>query len=198
MSTRRVYYTIGVLCLAMAYLLSGANLAANFGRSRYSKANDAHSYIDYDYPENYPMEELKHVLLTVEESVHYPLEGSQALFEWASSAPSATGFVRLGPTHRTLCVSMFHQLHCLRYIRNGIVNPRDPSSSIYHSHHCLNYIRQSILCNPDLTLEPFDPLDRDFSVDRVGATHVCRDWSAVYAEMSKNWEHWQSFWNGEA
>ncbi|TDL29998.1 hypothetical protein BD410DRAFT_49513 [Rickenella mellea] len=54
------------------------------------------------------------------------------------------------------------------------------------------------LCSPDLTLEPFDPLDRDFDVDKIGATHVCRDWSAVYTEMSRNWDNWETFWNQEA
>ncbi|TDL20986.1 hypothetical protein BD410DRAFT_790355 [Rickenella mellea] len=155
----------------------------------HSKSYWVAAYIDSDYPENYSMEELKPVLLVVEESVHYPLEGSQALLEWSSNAPSGIGYVCLGQTHRILCVSMFHQLHYLRYIRNGIVNPSDPSSSIYHSHNCLNYIRQSILCNSDLTLEPFDPLDRNFTVDRIGATHVCRDWSAVYGEIGSIGDH---------
>ncbi|TDL29999.1 hypothetical protein BD410DRAFT_759159 [Rickenella mellea] len=192
-------YAVGLVCLASAYLLSTANLATVLCRPDSGiLAQTNHSYIDYDYPELYPMRELNNVLMTVEESGHYPLEGPEAIYEWASNAPKGYGYVRLGPNRRTLCVSMFHQLHCLRLIRNALVAPDDPLSSIYHSHHCLNYIRQMALCSPDLTLEPFDPLDRDFDVDKIGATHVCRDWSAVYTEMSRNWDNWETFWNQEA
>ncbi|KAK0466169.1 uncharacterized protein EV420DRAFT_1510297 [Desarmillaria tabescens] len=47
-------------------------------------------------------------------------------------------------------------------------------------------IRQMILCNPDLTLEPADMLTRNYEIKRVGATHVCKDWSRVYEEMERN------------
>ncbi|TDL29700.1 hypothetical protein BD410DRAFT_780178 [Rickenella mellea] len=191
-------YVFSFSCILVACILNAANITKTIRRPRGLNGQQNYSYIDYDYPEFYPMDDLNDVLMTVEESVHYPLDGPESIYEWASNAPSGYGYVRLGSNHRTLCVSMFHQLHCLRLIRNALINPEDPLSSIYHSHHCLNYIRQSALCSPDLTLEPFDPLERDFSVDRIGATHVCRDWSAVYSEMSRNWNSWESFWQTES
>lgn len=51
-------------------------------------------------------------------------------------------------------------------------------------------MQQMILCSPDLTLEPFDVLDRDFEVDRFGATHTCPDWNVMYEEMEDNWNDW--------
>jgi hypothetical protein len=48
-----------------------------------------------------------------------------------------------------------------------------------------------ILCSPDLTLESADVLSRDFEVDRIGATHICSDWGALYAEAEKNWGTWR-------
>ena len=50
-----------------------------------------------------------------------------------------------------------------------------------------------ILCSPNLTLEPANVLTRDFEVDRVGATHVCLDWSVLYSDMSNNWDSWEEF-----
>ncbi|KAG1798716.1 hypothetical protein EV424DRAFT_1332873, partial [Suillus variegatus] len=71
---------------------------------------------------------------------------------------------------RLFGVSMFHQLHCLQMIRLALINgPND------HSGHCLNFLRQAILCNSDTTLDP-----------RLGVTHICRDWSQVYAYIEEN------------
>lgn len=57
-----------------------------------------------------------------------------------------------------------------------------------HSGHCLNFLRQAILCNSDITLDPlFD--DRDGTIvgtDGLGVTHICRDWSQVYAYVTEN------------
>lgn len=88
------------------------------------------------------MTQLAPVLLTVEESLNYPLEGPDALAHWASTSPRGQGYVRMGSPHRVLCVSMFHQLHCLRLLRLAIMEPEHPLGSLAHAHHCLNYIRQ--------------------------------------------------------
>ena len=152
-----------------------------------------------DFPESYLMPApLKPVLMTVEESVHYALDGIASVYDWASNSPPGVGYVRLGSNHRTFCVSMFHQLHCLRLLRVSLTDPSHPLSNMHHSQHCLNYIRQMVLCSPDLTLEPYDPLEKDFDQDRVGVTHVCRDWSAVYAELTDNWNRWEQFQNSTA
>ncbi|EJC99625.1 uncharacterized protein FOMMEDRAFT_93074, partial [Fomitiporia mediterranea MF3/22] len=133
------------------------------------------------------------VAMAVEETLHYPIEGPIALHDWASNKPVGAGFVRLGPNRRMFSISMAHQLHCLRIIRAALIN--ETPTAFQHSHHCLNYIRQMTLCNPDLTLERFDPLDRDFEVDRVGATHVCKDWTAVYTAFSENLADFKQYVN---
>lgn len=38
----------------------------------------------------------------------------------------------------------------------------------------------------DMTLESGDFLHRDFTEDRQGATHICRDWEGVYDVVSSN------------
>lgn len=80
---------------------------------------------------------------------------------------------------------MAHELHCIGTLRDAMVEPKGEYgfNVTIHAQHCLNYIRQWIMCSPDLTLEPFDPLKRNFALDKRGATHVCRDWTAVYAFM---------------
>ena len=63
---------------------------------------------------------------------------------------------------------------------------------IHHVRHCLGYLRTSILCRPDLTLEPGDFTQRDFDVDWVGETHSCRDHSVIYDFLDKNFDDWEA------
>lgn len=110
--------------------------------------------------------------------------------------PDGYAYVRLGPQHRLFAVAMAHELHCLGALRSALVELEPGKDAefgtVEHSQHCLNYLRQWTLCNPDLTLEPFDPLDegRDYGADServgAGARHVCRDWSKVYEGMTEN------------
>jgi len=78
---------------------------------------------------------------------------------------------------------MFHQMHCLQRIRLALIN--GPNS---HSGHCLNILRQAILCNADITLDPliYDPEGKIEAIDGLGVTHVCRDWTQVYAYIEEN------------
>jgi hypothetical protein len=84
---------------------------------------------------------------------------------------------------------MGHQLHCLAALRTSLVEHDRKFGDIGHAQHCLNYLRQWILCNPDLTLEQFDPLERNFDVDVVAELHICRDWSAVYERSKESMLH---------
>ncbi|KAJ7457319.1 hypothetical protein FB451DRAFT_1274572 [Mycena latifolia] len=149
----------------------------------------SHTYIGDDFPELWPVSSSDSVLLTAEETRWYPLHGPFAQELWATSSSKGFGYVRLGPAHRAFAVAMFHQLHCVRLMR-GALDRRYDDVARGHMHHCLNYIRQMILCDPDLTLEPPDVLDRDFEVQRTSAIHVCNDWSVMYADAAKNWEEW--------
>jgi len=127
--------------------------------------------------------------MVVEESVHYSITAPEAMSEWLYNSPFGTGSVRLGPNNRGFFISMFHELHCLRLTRIALESAPKPSL-INHSFHCLNYLRQSALCASDTTLEPGDFMQRDFTLDRIGATHVCRDWDAIYQDMRINWVEW--------
>ena len=33
-------------------------------------------------------------------------------------------------------------------------------------------------------------MQRDFTLDRIGATHVCRDWDPIYEDLRINWVEW--------
>ena len=59
-----------------------------------------------------------------------------------------------------------------------------------HVQHCLNLLHQEALCQADLTLKPGDFVSRNFMEDRLGAMHVCHDWTAVYKELKTNWDEW--------
>lgn len=121
--------------------------------------------------------------MLAQESAHFDINSPASAEEWNSLTPPGAGYVHLGPENRPFTISMFHQLHCLRTLSTW---------NSGHMQHCLNYLRQMILCNPDLTLEPADILDRDFETERVGSEHVCRDWSALYNEVIDNWETWHA------
>ena len=102
-----------------------------------------------------------------------------------------------------MCVSMFHQLHCVEKMRLALDNPDDPIATIPHLQHCMNFIRQMVLCAADTTLEPVDEVVRDESGREVGArasgvgvAHTCRDWAAVYETVEQNWDEWQEYWEG--
>jgi hypothetical protein len=132
--------------------------------------------------------------MVVEETVHYPLYGKSAEEEWLSNSPLGDGNLSHEPTHRALFVSMFHEMHCVRQIRRELEKPLK-DRRLGHSRHCLRYLREVILCQGDLTLEPGDFTMRNFTHERVGSTHVCRDWTQVYDRMRVNSNRWLGYLN---
>lgn len=154
------------------------------------------AYIDDDYPEFWDIDLGNPVAMMMEESEHYPVHGLDAEEEWASTDSAGFGYVRLGEEYRAFAVNVFHQLHCLRAMRNALAHPDNHSPAIDgHFQHCLNFIRQFALCSPNLTLEPADALSRDFETQRSGAVQVCKDWRELYDHMSDNWASWKEFQN---
>jgi hypothetical protein len=154
------------------------------------------AYLGDDYPEFYipTLGDLAQVTMTMEESRHYAVVGPDAHDEWASNSPVGYGYIRLGPEYRGFSIAMFHELHCLHVIRLVLAGS-NKTHTLGHMQHCLNYLRQFILCSPSLVLEPADSLTRDFETDRVGATHVCLDWSQMYTETEDNWWKWEPMRN---
>ncbi|KAF9038916.1 hypothetical protein BDZ89DRAFT_1061014 [Hymenopellis radicata] len=154
----------------------------------------SYTYRGHDFPQYLPIPNsmLDEVLLTVEESVRYPVAGSASDDDWFSLqlGSGSAGYVRLGSEERIFVVNMFHELHCLRLLNLAF----DPVKVVLEGHiqHCLNYLRQMTMCKPDLTLERMGWEERNFEVERVGATHVCRDWSMVYAAVEDNYARWNA------
>lgn len=100
---------------------------------------------------------------------------------------STPGSERLGPDDRILVATMFHELRSLRML-NLAVTPN--ITSLPHATHCLNHLRQSILCSPDLALEPGDIEESDFEVDRTHGVHECKDWAPIYHSVAQNYDMW--------
>lgn len=132
----------------------------------------------------------RQIIMSVEESYSFSIQGAQSTRDWSTTQPFPSGSIRLGPENRHFAVSAFHQLHCLGIMRTMLAGPQEIWSG-EHMHHCLNYLRQMILCNPDLTLEPADILQRDFDIQRFGSLHVCRDFVALYDDVKVNNNRWE-------
>jgi len=146
-----------------------------------------------DWPPFSPLKLEQKVEMVVEESVHYVAGGSGSKDEWEYQRGFGfDGAARLGADNRTFAVSLYHQEHCLLYFHAQLTDrgtTKDDSSAgrFAHHQHCLNYLRQQALCHPDLTLEPGDFATRDFDVDRVGQSHVCRDFDMAWDHNAEGW-----------
>ncbi|KJA18980.1 hypothetical protein HYPSUDRAFT_44660 [Hypholoma sublateritium FD-334 SS-4] len=155
------------------------------------------------YPEAWPLE-LASVRVDVEESVHYALDSPRGFEEWSVMQQNipGRGSVRLGSDRRAVILPMFHELHCVQSLWSGILGKgdardRDSSNWDHHINHCLSYLRHWTLCRADMTLERGDFAQRNFTRDRIGAIHQCRDWRAVYNAAYSDWEPWVAYWISE-
>jgi hypothetical protein len=183
-------------------------------------ANTRTAYEGLDFPASLPLPsgagQLQAVGLVAEESVHYALsdDAPEAHDEWMGYLPPGAGVVRFSPPtntdmNRAFIVAMFHELHCLRYLRDELASASRPASERKgkepawgHVQHCLNLLRRAVLCGADTTLERADAEHDVFAqyesndgpaVRRVGAYHVCRDWGTVYDEMARSWIRWWDY-----
>ena len=77
---------------------------------------------------------------------------------------------------------MFHQMHCLRMIRQAILQ----GDARHHIRHCLNLLRQAVLCASDTTIAPLEPHHET----GVGAVHICREWERAYDFIEENQLKW--------
>ncbi|KAI9653508.1 MAG: hypothetical protein M1821_007016 [Bathelium mastoideum] len=78
-------------------------------------------------------------------------------------------------------LKVFHQLHCLKYIRRTLVDyqrGRPPITDPLHAHHCLASLRQDVMCLADDT-----PMPSGDEVAQIGDGQVmmCRDFTALVA-----------------
>ncbi|KAF9077048.1 hypothetical protein BDP27DRAFT_1255055 [Rhodocollybia butyracea] len=149
-----------------------------------------HTFLGEDYPESLSLQLDQPVAMHVEESVHFSLDNSSRT-AWLAALPFGNSMVRLGDMHRPFLVTTFHEQHCVQYLE-GVLTGVEVNLHT-HIHHCLNYLLQMTLCDADLTLEPGDFTKRNFSEDREGEIHICRDWEPLYNEATVNWIEWYKF-----
>ncbi|KAI2709188.1 hypothetical protein CBS147332_6247 [Penicillium roqueforti] len=78
-------------------------------------------------------------------------------------------------------VSVFHQLHCLNFLRFAYypssVKDMDEEEVAFHRDHCLDYIRQVLMCHADPTFEPMS----EVGINGMGAVHQCRDFNKIFS-----------------
>ncbi|KAF4612451.1 hypothetical protein D9613_004419 [Agrocybe pediades] len=162
--------------------------------TRIPKLTVLQAFIGTDHPNRLPTEQ-KLVKLLAQESVHYDILSPEAQDEWLWTASAGDGHLRLGKDKRLFAVAMFHELHCLRTIRGVIAHGWNSITKERQNHilHCFNYLRQYVLCAADVTLEPGDFTKRNFTTERVGATHTCVDWQPAYEMMAEKWAEWDEF-----
>lgn len=126
---------------------------------------------------------LPRVMMDIQNTIHYPLNESDADSQWNSMIPSNGGIIHLGPNREPFMLSMFHQLRCLDIIRRAYIEGRETKTSA--SHHCLNYIRQMVLCRGDLRLERVVDPYGEHAVQFRDA-YTCLDWTVVYTMVQKH------------
>lgn len=84
-------------------------------------------------------------------------------------------------THKVYGVSMFHQLHCLNFLRFAYypdtIESMAPTEIVAHRDHCLDYIRQAIMCAGDATFEPLTMV----GINGMGAIHQCRNFERLFS-----------------
>ncbi|KAF8120131.1 hypothetical protein EV363DRAFT_1458523 [Boletus edulis] len=151
-----------------------------------------YSWVGDDYPAYYPME-VRDVIMFPEDTVHYPINGDDALQQWKTQFPTiGEGWVCLGPERRPFALTMYHELHCLERIRLALEDSanRTYEARAEHVQHCLNYLRMMTLCRADVTLEPV--IDASLAVD-LAQPHLCRDWVQVYEEATRNAERCRKY-----
>ncbi|KAA1470522.1 hypothetical protein DENSPDRAFT_818147 [Dentipellis sp. KUC8613] len=182
--------TLSVVSIYLTYtlfLLTRNIVFATPQLSDVAKPLHHYSYEGDDYPPEPALNFGRPVQMVMEDSLHYALDDDVSFDEWIHTSPYGTGAIRLGPEKRSFFVSMFHEIHCLRYFRQGLT---DSKLGEAHLQHCFDYLRRMSLCQADLTLEPGDFASRSLAGDAEGATHVCRDWEAVYDMLKVNWVSW--------
>ncbi|KAJ8514883.1 hypothetical protein ONZ45_g7629 [Pleurotus djamor] len=122
------------------------------------------------------------LLMTGVPTAHYALNGTIADHEWDHLLGGPVVIVRLGPQWRPFAITMLHSLHCLDFLRKGILRPPQDKISHFHVEHCANYLREAILCGADTTL--IQPPMESYAPRPV--ERICRNWAAVYQTIRRN------------
>ncbi|KAH8810660.1 hypothetical protein F5884DRAFT_897231 [Xylogone sp. PMI_703] len=95
------------------------------------------------------------------------------------------------PGQYLVTIEVFHQLHCLNYIRKAAYGVYQDIESRHsremHLTHCVDYLRQVLMCHSDLSLitlrrddDRLPPVMPDFRI-----RHTCRNFESVWEFAAK-------------
>ncbi|KZP22482.1 hypothetical protein FIBSPDRAFT_824591 [Athelia psychrophila] len=107
----------------------------------------------------------------------------------------------LSPATYAAGLDVFHQLHCLNFVRKALYPEHYNDSNRHHAHattsippqtpgdlsepfdhldHCINNVREALMCNADLTpvVVQWDP-DTQWHYAHLDVVHTCKDWVAI-------------------
>ncbi|KAI9833746.1 MAG: hypothetical protein M1819_003479 [Sarea resinae] len=140
-------------------------------------------------------------------------DGGKLNATWDALLPPGRGFVLIedhtkfglstglptGDGDARFSISMFHQLHCLDYVRTTLYNvilnlQSNTREDIFiaeidqadHLPHCLDYLRQGIMCSGDTSIEGAKYDEHGTVVFGIGSEHKCKDFQAIYDFTAKH------------
>lgn len=153
------------------------------------------AYIDGNFPATWPMSALEEVHMPMEDTVHFALDTPAGTAERTSLLPPGHGILRLGASQEVFSIAMFHQLRCLDIIGVALVDlfsqvelpslQEEKQPALVQ--HCMDYVRQMVLCHADLTILNFKSVEKRPHIKNSDITHVCKDYSAVFAAAEANY-----------
>ncbi|EED15383.1 conserved hypothetical protein [Talaromyces stipitatus ATCC 10500] len=117
--------------------------------------------------------------------------------EEASNLPNSTAELPHESGFYVIEIDVFHQLHCLNYIRKALYPDRymhefrdaydTEGKRNYSGHdarhydHCIDSIRLAMMCHADISIIPwqFDPA-KEYPTPKLEVAHTCRNFDAVH------------------
>ncbi|PVH93996.1 hypothetical protein DM02DRAFT_540374, partial [Periconia macrospinosa] len=96
---------------------------------------------------------------------------------------------RHNPYEHVVLLEMFHQLHCLKYLRDliydfddiGVSGQGQDDYRVMHGDHCIDYLRQVIMCHGDLTpvIHEWRPELHAYAAQQ-DTIHQCRSFEKIW------------------
>ncbi|RAL00025.1 oxidase ustYa family protein [Aspergillus ibericus CBS 121593] len=143
-----------------------------FTTNRYVKNADSYS-IDNPDVDSVWADPIEHTIIVITEREKQKLPGGR---DTARAYGAQGGYA--------VSIEMFHQLHCLNYLRKAFfyeANDRAADSE-KHSDHCFSYLYQSLLCYADVEVMTMR-VDENFNIyqPEFNVTKQCRDYNIIKA-----------------
>ncbi|KAF5342599.1 hypothetical protein D9611_002008 [Ephemerocybe angulata] len=178
--------------IAILTTLNVARFLLNVGYlDRIGKAAQLPAVQGNGVPRDIPIP-IQQAMMVFEPTERYGLHDVQ---DWESLTPGS-GWIKLtsGNTSWPFAVTMYHQLHCLNFMRYDLTQSKKgvkPTKDVLgHAGHCYNYVRMGIVCGSDITLE--HRVVEELACDNPappapGVPHICRDWTQIREFVGENY-----------